>query len=116
LHEAIYAALKYPAQTAYHAATGLTTVEYDYLNGHATNIHVTDPSGDSLLDRVAAAAVNGAKYPLPGPELVDKTIHDTVFVIFDNTGQLRRGSGYHLVDSSQDKTSAKPQDSRCAGN
>lgn len=114
LHEAIYAALKYPAQTAYQAATGLTTLEYDYKNGRAANIRITDPSGDSVLDRVAATAVRDAKYPLPESEFVDKTIHDTVFVIFDNTGELRRASGYHLVDSSEDQRSAKTQDTGCA--
>jgi periplasmic protein TonB len=114
MHQAIYAALRYPAQTAYYAATGVTAIEYDFADGHASNVRIATTSGDKLLDRVAVAAVKNAKYPAPDPDSGHRTIHDMVYIIFDNTGRLQRNSNGRLTDGSQDKGGAMTADPSCA--
>jgi protein TonB len=116
LHQAIYAALRYPAQTAYYAATGVTAIEYNFVSGHAVDVRIADSSGDKLLDRVAVSAVKDAKYPTPDPDSASRTIHDVVYIIFDNTGRLQRNSNGRLTDSRHDKGSARLQDPSCADN
>lgn len=90
MHAAIRAALKYPAKVLYHGTYGITTIEYDYLNGHVTNIHVITSSGDGVLDRAAVAAVKDADYSSILPVITGRLIHDMVFIVFDNTGVLSR--------------------------
>lgn len=90
VHNAIYAALKYPAAMTFQAATGITTIKYKLFNGQPSGISVSRSSGNPILDRAATNAVKDAKYPLLPNSLVDVQIPDVVYIIFDNTGELQR--------------------------
>lgn len=99
IHDAIDAALKYPAKMAFSSAKGITTIEYDYLNGYVTNIWIRDSSGDSVLDRAAVTAVKHADYASIQPAIHNKLIHDRVFIIFDNTAILDKSRADTGVES-----------------
>lgn len=88
IHKAINAALKYPHELVKHPITGVTSIAYDYMDGHVSNVRITMNSGDETLDRVAVTAVKEADYASINPRIDDQTIHDLVIIVFDNTGEL----------------------------
>ncbi len=89
---AIYKALKYPANTAFYAATGITTIRFDYLNGRVNDVHMTVSSGNGILDRAALRAVKNAQYPPASDNFHDKTITDIIYFIFDNSNHMTRNN------------------------
>ncbi|MGH8284028.1 MAG: TonB family protein [Gammaproteobacteria bacterium] len=74
MHQAIYDAVKYPPNVAYSVARGVTSIRYDYLNGHVVNARIIASSGTGTLDRAAVRAVRDAKYPPAPAALRDKDI------------------------------------------
>jgi periplasmic protein TonB len=111
IHLAIYNALKYPANTAFYAATGVTAVKYEYLNGQAGDIHMIGSSGNGILDRAALRAVKNAQYPPASSLFRDKSITDVIYFIFDNSDLMTRNS--RATDSGDALRRQLSMDSKC---
>jgi TonB family protein len=111
IHLAIYNALKYPASTSFYAATGVTTIKYDYLNGHVNNIHMRESSGNAILDRTALKAVKNAHYPPASGILHDKKISDVVYIVYDNSDY--RSRNYRPTDNVNALRHQLDVDSKC---
>lgn len=85
MHAAVNAALKYPAELKFMPAAGVTFVAYEYQDGRTENVHITQSSGDHMLDRAAVAAVKNADFTSITPNISHWRIQDVVIIIFDNS-------------------------------
>ena len=85
MHAAVDAALRYPAELKFMPAAGVTFVAFEYQDGRTENVHVTQSSGDHMLDRAAVAAVKNADFASITPNIVHWRIQDVVIVVFDNS-------------------------------
>ncbi len=90
LHLAINAALRYPAELSFHTAQGVTIVGYDYQDGKVSDVHITQPSNDSRLDRTALRAVQNADYVSITPGIGSLKLHDSVIIVFDNSANSEK--------------------------
>lgn len=85
MHAAVDAALKYPPELRFHPAAGVTFVAYEYQDGRTEEVHITQWSGDSRLDRAAVAAVKNADFASITPGIGHQRLHDVVIIIYDNS-------------------------------
>jgi TonB family protein len=90
LHQAIDAALHYPAELSFHAAVGVTIVGFDYQDGKVSGVHITQASNDGRLDRTALRAVQNADYSSITPGIGSLKLHDSVIIVFDNSGNSEK--------------------------
>jgi periplasmic protein TonB len=67
LKAAIQAAVVYPAAARMMSAHGKAKVEFEFLNGISSQVHIILSSGSTLLDQAAIQAVSNAQVP-PIPE------------------------------------------------
>ena len=63
--------------------TGITAVDFDYLDGIALNITVAKSSGHADLDRSSVETVSKAELPAAPPGYVGKTLHMQVIVCYE---------------------------------
>jgi outer membrane biosynthesis protein TonB len=90
LHKAIDAALQFPAELSFYPAVGVTIVGYDYQDGKVSGVHITQKSNDGRIDRAALRAVQDADYASITPGIGSLKLHDSVIVVFDNSGNSEK--------------------------
>jgi TonB family protein len=90
MHQAIDAALKYPAELSFHAAQGVTIVGYDYQDGKVSGARITQKSNDGRIDRAALRAVQNADYSSISPGIGSLKLHDSVIIVFDNSANSEK--------------------------
>ncbi|MGA9853258.1 MAG: hypothetical protein WBR15_10040 [Gammaproteobacteria bacterium] len=62
---------------------GITTVDFDYLDGKALNIAVAKSSGHKDLDQISIDTISGAILPPPPPGYAGKTVHMQLIFCYD---------------------------------
>lgn len=72
----------YPKDPIIRGDTGNTTVDFDYLDGKASNIAMTNSSKSRDLDRAAVGAVTRAVLPPAPMTYIGKPIHMEVLVCY----------------------------------
>jgi protein TonB len=83
IHEAIQAAMRYPAAARMMHMTGQARVAFDYRDGALVGaVQIAQSSGAAILDAAAMAAVQEAHYPKPPPELENRRLQLLVWVQF----------------------------------
>lgn len=112
IHMAIHNALRYPASTAFYAATGVTTVKYIYLDGRVSDARISESSGNRILDRTALRAVKDAHYPKAPAVLNGIKIPDIIYFVFDNSDLMYRSS--RPTDSSNALRRQLSKDEKCS--
>ena len=85
VNTAVQAALHYPPAARMLNRQGRVRVEFDYLDGQVSDIHVVTPSPFQLLNRAALETVRDAHYPQPPDALRHQRVHMTVWVQFRET-------------------------------
>ena len=90
LHMAIDAALKFPAELSFYPSIGVAIVGYDYQDGKVSGVHITQKSNDGRIDRAALRAVQNADYASITPGIGSLKLHDSVIVVFDNSGNSEK--------------------------
>lgn len=65
----------YPREPIITGIAGNVTVDFDYLDGKATNIAITQSSKSKDLDKASIDAVTHANMPLPPAVYAGKTLH-----------------------------------------
>lgn len=65
----------YPKEAIIHGDQGLAIVSFDYLDGKAGNIAITQPSHNKYLDRASIQAVTRANLPMPPATYTGMTLH-----------------------------------------
>lgn len=80
---AVQAAVGYPQAARMMQREGRVLVAFDYLDAHASNLHVTRSSGFTLFDDAAIAAVRNAHLPPPPAEFLQHLLRMQVWVEFE---------------------------------
>jgi|SRR5580698_1976839 TonB family protein len=65
----------YPKEAILGGDEGSVTVDFDYLDGKASNVIVTKSANNRFLDGASLSAVSKADLPLPPPGYAGKTVH-----------------------------------------
>ncbi|MFI4968005.1 MAG: energy transducer TonB [Gammaproteobacteria bacterium] len=87
----------YPKNAIMEAATGSTTVDFDYLDGKAQNITLAKGTNGVGLDQASLRAVEGAQFPAPPPAYVGKTLHMEVIVCYSLNGSQNCPQGKNVI-------------------
>lgn len=82
MRRAVESALIYPASARASGLHGRARVTFDFLDGRASAVSVSQSSGSPVLDQAALATVRSAHYPSPPPDLSHRTLHLSIFVEF----------------------------------
>ena len=83
IHDAVQAALHYPAAARMMGLTGKAGVAFAYRDGAVVGaVQVERSAGMAMLDDAAIAAVRSAHYPKPPPALANRVLPLLIWVEF----------------------------------
>lgn len=88
----------YPRDGIIAGATGITTVDFDYLDGKANNIAVTGSSKSRDLDKAAIGAVTKAVMPSAPPAYAGKSMHMEVVFCYTINNSPGCPAGKNIID------------------
>lgn len=98
----VYAAINlqkyYPKESLIRGAMGNTTVDFDYLDGKASNIVLAKSSRDKDLDKASLSAVTRATLPAALPKDAGKPLHMEVIVCYGLNNANSCPSGKNVIE------------------
>lgn len=82
IHDAVQAAVHYPAAARMMGVTGRARVRFDYRSGAVANPTLAQSSGTPMLDKAALAAARSAHYPQAPAPIEGRLLRLLVWVEF----------------------------------
>lgn len=87
----------YPKNAIMEASSGITTIDFDYLDGKAENITIAKRTNGVGLNQASLQAVERAQFPAPPPGYAGKTLHMEVIVCYSLNGSQNCPQGKNVV-------------------
>jgi outer membrane biosynthesis protein TonB len=98
----VYAAIDwqklYPKESVMRGAMGNATVDFDYVDGKATNIAITKSSRDRDLDKASLGSVSRAQLPAAPSTYSGKPLHMEVIVCYVLNDSIDCPSGQNVIE------------------
>ena len=87
----------YPKSAIMNAASGSTTVDFDYLDGKAENITLVKASNGVGLNQASLQAVEKAQFPTPIPAYLGRTLHMEAIFCYSLNGSPKCPQGNNVI-------------------
>jgi TonB family protein len=82
LQSAIHANMFYPKEAVMEGAQGTPSVNFQYLDGKASDVIIAKTSGDKFLDAAALRTVSTAKLPSPPPAFAGHPLNMQIAICY----------------------------------